>query len=376
MRLTAQPPLWGRSPTCQGAVGVEPGRSGTCPTRRTALAFLLTSACTVRTSANAIPRASHYLWSQQAEDGGWHSRTYGLLRSGQSLTPFVLNALLQVPHEGPASAIDRAIAFLHRNTNNEGAVGKMDPLLCDYPNYATALTVQALLRAHQPVSHLIDWLRKQQFTEAHGWKRDDAPYGAWGIGGEPRLAPNPGHVDLSMTRHVLQALAAAGVPASDPVFTRARVFVERCQNPDGGFFFSTVVLDANKAGQDGQQYRSYGTTTADGLLSLAAMGTPPDDDRFKSAHRWLAAHDSADGAPGFVGPAYQRWTAGLRFYYAATAAEARNSCSPEMAANLKTTQHHDGSWRNPENLVKEDDPLIATPFALMALIRNAAPARP
>jgi hypothetical protein len=86
-----------------------------------------------------------------------------------------------------------------------------------------------------------------------------------------------------MTRHVLQALAAAGVPASDPVFARARVFVERCQNPDGGFFFSTVVLDANKAGQDGAQYHSYGTTTADGLLSLAAIRTLPDDDRVQSA---------------------------------------------------------------------------------------------
>jgi hypothetical protein len=293
-----------------------------------------------------------------------------LLKSGQSLTPFVLNALLQVPQQAPAEGIDRAIAFLRRNTNNEGAVGKMDPLLYDYPNYATALTVQALRRAGRPVGPLIDWLRTQQFTEAHGWKRDDPAYGAWGIGGEPRIAPNPGHVDLSMTRHVLQALAAAGVPASDPIFARARVFVERCQNPDGGFFFSTVVLDANKAGQEGAQYRSYGTTTADGLLALAAMRTPPEDDRVQTAQRWLAAQDSADGAPGFIGPAHQRWTAGLRFYYAGAAAEARGRCSPAMAANLKATQRRDGSWRNPENLVKEDDPLIATPFAVMALARH------
>src|SRR5712691_307120 len=264
----------------EGRRGRRPADRGVRPTRRTALAFLLTSACTIRTPASALLRACHYLWSRQAEDGGWHSRTYGLLRSGQSLTPFVLNALLQVSQHA-TGAVDRAIAFLHRNTNSEGAVGKMDALLYDYPNYATALTVQAFRRARQPVGHLIDWLRTQQFTEAHGWKRDDPPYGAWGIGGEPRIAPNPGHLDLSMTRHVLQALAAAGVPASDPVFTRARVFVERCQNPDGGFFFSTVVLDANKAGQDGTQYRSYGTATADGILALLAMGTPADSDRVR-----------------------------------------------------------------------------------------------
>src|SRR6266702_4517734 len=94
-------------------------------TRRTALAFLFTSACTTRDPARALIRACRYLWSQQAEDGGWHSRTYGLLRSGQSLTPFDLNALLQVSQHAPPGAVDRAIEFLHRNTNNEGAVGKM-----------------------------------------------------------------------------------------------------------------------------------------------------------------------------------------------------------------------------------------------------------
>jgi hypothetical protein len=35
---------------------------------------------------------------------------------------------------------------------------------------------------------------------------------------------------------------------------------------------------------------------------------------------------------------------------------------------LLRTQRSDGSWANPENLVKEDDPLIATPFAIRALV--------
>ncbi len=343
------------------------------------LLILLASACTVqpdRAPDASLPRACKYLWSQQASDGGWHSHTYGLLKSGQSLTPFVLNALLQAPCPPPTGAVDRAIAFLKRNTNPEGAVGKMDPLLYDYPNYATALTVQALRRACRPdwrqsIAPLVAWLRTQQFTEDHGWKQSDAPYGAWGIGGESRVAPYPGHVDLSMTRHVLQALAAAEVPASDPVFARARVFVERCQNPDGGFFFSTVVLDANKAGQDGTKYRSYGTTTADGILALIAIGTPPGNDRLQAARRWLAAHDRPEGAPGFIGPAYQRWTTGLRFYYAASSAEAFGY----RTASVEASQLPDGSWRNPENLVKEDDPLIATAFAVAALVRPPSPLR-
>jgi hypothetical protein len=177
-----------------------------------------------------------------------------------------------------------------------------------------------------------------------------------------------------MTRYVLQALAAAGIPRSDPAWGRARVFVERCQNPDGGFFFSTVVVDANKAGQDaGARYRSYGTATADGILALMALGDPPASARVQSAQRWLTAHDRPDGAPGFTGEAYRRWTPGLRFYYAATSAEAFESVqarpSAALIASLESSQRGDGSWRNPETLVKEDDPLIATVFVVRTLVQ-------
>jgi hypothetical protein len=41
-----------------------------------------------------------------------------------------------------------------------------------------------------------------------------------------------------------------------------------------------------------------------------------------------------------------------------------------VSEGLKGTQRADGSWVNAENLVKEDDPLIATPFAVQALVRE------
>jgi hypothetical protein len=137
------------------------------------------------------------------------------------------------------------------------------------------------------------------------------------MGGEPRVAPNAGHVDLSMTRHVLQALAAADVPSSDPAFARARVFVERCQNPDGGFFFSTVNLDTNKAGEDAGRYRSYGSTTADGIISLRACGVPNSDPRLNRAARWLSQNHLPDRVPGFDAGPRAAWSLGLRYYYAA-----------------------------------------------------------
>lgn len=334
----------------------------------------------------ALARAAEYLWSQQSEDGGWHSHTYGLLRSGQSLTGFVLEALLEVPgdvYPRPVAKVDRALAFIQHNMTPDGAVGMMDPSIPDYPNYSTALAVSALCRARRPgwdrqIEPMLRYLRSQQFNEQNGWRREDPAYGAWGMGGVPRTPPNTGHVDLSMTRHVLEALRAAGVPASDPAIVRAQVFVERCQNlgADGGFFFSTTEYEINKAGHDGKQFRSYGTTTADGILALLAIGRPPEDVHVLAAKQWLVSHHRDMDVPGFVGAAYHRWPRGLAFYYAAASAEAFRALQAKpggrVAEGLERTQRPDGAWINAENLVKEDDPLIATPFAVRALLAYQA----
>jgi len=76
--------------------------------------------------------------------------------------------------------------------------------------------------------------------------------------------------------------------------------------------------------------------------------------------------------PGFIGDAYQRWPQGLAFYYSAASVRAFQALAAEPGPGVRDalhrTQQSDGSWSNPENLVKEDDPLIATPFAIRALL--------
>jgi len=329
-------------------------------TRRYFLGTMFALAGCSRKSGNeALDRAASFLWSQQSEDGGWHSRTYGLLRSGQSLTPFVLDALLDLPARPPG--IDRAIGFILKYTNADGALGMMDSAAMDYPNYATGLALRVMIRAKKPGwEKMVAYLRSQQFTEDGGWHRTDPSYGAWGMGGERRTPPDAGHVDLAMTRYVLEGIAAAGVPTSDPAMQKSLVYLERCQNPDGGFFFSTVNLETNKAGET----RSYGSTTADGVLALRAAGIPETDPRIERAKKWLRDHHPIDRVPGFEGPR-EEWASALRFYYAAAVTRA----VPGLAV-LLPPQKPDGSYHNPSNLVKEDDPLIATAFAIRALSKN------
>ena len=76
--------------------------------------------------------------------------------------------------------------------------------------------------------------------------------------------------------------------------------------------------------------------------------------------------------PGFTGAAYQRWPQGLSFYYSSATAQVYRSLRVEamsgLVSGLRRTQRPDGSWMNRENLVKEDDPLIATGFAVRALV--------
>lgn len=336
-------------------------------------AFLLTAASAAACSwkrERTLERAARYLWAQQAADGGFHSNTYGLLRSGQSLTPLVLGALLRVPDAtvpAPAGAVDRSIAFIARHTSADGAVG-VTGSEADYPNYATALAVDALVAAQRTdIAPMVAHLRAQQFSEANGWTPEHTAYGGWGMGGAIRRPPDAGHVDLSMTRFVLEALRAAGVDGSDPAMSRARVFLERSQNDDGGFFFSPVTSALNKAGRSAEGFVSYGTTTADGVLALKASGVADSDERVAKGIAWLDQHHQSELVPGFDEGESPRavWSAGLRFYYAAAIAAVR----PEQRVRLPE-QAGDGSFRNANGLVKEDDPLIATAFAIQMMTRT------
>jgi hypothetical protein len=169
-----------------------------------------------------------------------------------------------------------------------------------------------------------------------------------------------------MTRRAVHALGAYGLEEDHPAWDGARRFVLRCATADGGFRYSPVEDGVNK-GVTPQS--AYGTATADGVLAARAVGATEAADR---GVRWLAAAFRADENPG-VGGVFARYGPAMRFYWRAAVAEvfAGGGGPPgwgeALRAAIEAEQRPDGSWQSASAEQKEDDPLVATALALVAL---------
>jgi hypothetical protein len=159
----------------------------------------------------------------------------------------------------------------------------------------------------------------------------------------------------------------AGVEPNDPAMTKGLVYVSRSQNRDGGVFFSNVNPDINKAGELNGGFASYGTATADGLLTLRAAGVPEDDDRVINAIAWLKSAPLARSSAGIRGHVSRSMGFGIAVLLRFRDFESWHS----VYESQLPPQAQDGSFRNMNTMVKEDDPLIATTFAIHALLGRA-----
>lgn len=371
---------------------------------RTISLFLLLglSGCTDHRQDAPIVKACRWLWAQQAADGGWHSETHGILKGGEAYTPFVLHTLLSVPDSifpKQATRVASALDFIRRTIDSAGHVGMAAAEVQEYPNYATAYALRVLVRNGNVsdsilIRRMANYLIGQQFTEQRAFYPDSPVYGAWGYG--ERLAPGVfGHVDLSHTRRVLLALQAYS-ETDTLVFQKSRVFLRllqkrpdenRPQPPDGaspgttpydgGFYSSPVILGANKAGVSDSLPRcftSYATATADGLLSLLATGLPREDERVQDALNWLRLHSDWSYPEGIPRDNPAQWDLVLKFYHIAVRAEAfaaldlpapgRQSALDLLAALQAPEGYFSNPYGGPN---KEDDPVLATALAILAL---------
>jgi len=367
----------------------------------------------------SLEKAGRYLVAKQSADGAWRSETYGALRDGPSLTSFVISGLWFLPQAGSEgqAAFRRGAEYMVRFVDERGQL-RVGPRELLFPVYTAAGASRMVVHAEQSERYLrarqawIKYLRGRQLTEELGWKPEDPEYGGWGFSLDvPRKPPvgQPKEMffesNLAATIFAVAALRSAKTPDDDPAFRRALVFIERCQNfpaketdrdatyEDGGFFFMPDDVAQNKAGIAGKdrngrvRFHSYGTMTADGVRALLRCGLPADHPRVVAARRWLEQNFSAHRNPGVFEPdrevlrdaTYYYWTwASAHAFLAlgidgkprkdATAQTKQIIAWPkELAEALLQRQRPDGTWANRFTDAKEDDPLIATSWAVASL---------
>jgi len=360
----------------------------------------------------ALASAARFLLGCQSADGSWQSDVYGPFKDGPSLTPMVLRTLLALPATKDIEAgCDKGAAYLAARVQSDGTID-VGPYGLAYPVYTSAGAVQVLsqpsnVHYRKARDAWLLYLRERQLTEDLGWKPADKPYGGWGY--SPRLPrkPNAGEPlppltesNLSATLFALEALQAAGLKSDETAFRKALVFVQRCQNyadepkreaafDDGGFFFIYDDPVRNKAGVAGkdrtgrERYVSYGSTTADGLRALLLCGQPLDDPRVVAALSWLEANFRGDGHPGNYAEDREHNRGAVFYYYCCSVAQALRAARVEelrtprggkvrwaevLVDELMQRQRKDGSWSNSLVPQREDDPLVATSLATLALV--------
>lgn len=332
-------------------------------------AALLVGGCRSSSPEQARERGFAYLRQAQDEDGAWRSTRYTDMASGAELTPYVLKALMFGDGGGGGAAL-RGVGYLEQLDPQGHLV---------YPVYTSAGVLMTV--GDRPAWK--ERLLGLQLTEARGWAAEDPQHGGWGyfMAGPPvKTEPLPPLLDsnLPATLFAVGALRLTGTPANDPVLQQALAFVKRCQNVpgDGGFFTSPADPTMNKAGPG----VSYGSATSDGLRCLLACGLPPEDERVQAAAGWVRKHLNTQQNPGEFpeGRLYDRDS--LYYYYlwstahalaalrrAGAAAPEDDRWFAEAGARLVQLQKPDGSWVNTAEASREDEPLVATSFALAVL---------
>lgn len=334
-----------------------------------------------------------FLLAEQNADGGWGASPD---RSHPAITALVLKALVQHPSFAADSpAVARGYAYLLKFQQPDGSIYDPDPQ-AGQATYTTAVAVMALVAADEPlyqpiIAKAAAYLKGLQVVEGSATPggetvdKDHASFGGidYGRSGEP---------NLSTLQFALEALDAAGVPKSDPVWANAMVFLTRTQNfgendqpwaavvNDGGFVYAPNESKAGTViGAEGRQgLRSYGSMTYAGFKSMLYANVGRDDPRVQAAYEWIRAYWRLDSNPNMPETTSQQ---GLYYYYHTFAKALRTWGQPvitdtrglahnwreELIETLNARQNSDGSWVNSADRWYEGMPVLVTAYAVLAL---------
>lgn len=352
-----------------------------------------------------IDMAVAYLHAQQDESGGWAVQKDG--PNLPAITGLVLTGLLMDPDvSGNDPAVQRAAAFIVSYQQPDGGI--YDRIL---PSYNTAICVSALARLEgqkEAATRAVAFLRTLQYSE------DANPDAVGGV--TMRVGPeHPFYGGVGYGRHgrpdnsnlgfFLQAMHDAEIPSDDPAFQRALVFLKRTQmhervsdmdyadgSRQGGFIYATgpdgehpgdgeskagMIWETTDDGTRVSRLRCYGSMTYMGFKSFAYAGLGRDDEAVTLARKWIGEHYTLAENPGLG-------TEGLYYYLMVfaranaawgeptitvtreDATESRDWAN-DLIDRLAALQNADGSFKSIDDRWMENNPVLITAYALIAL---------
>jgi len=373
---------------------------------RLAASLLLALTCAV--PALAAPdddavygKALDFLVSRQSSNGGF-GQIPGEGEGEVGITSMVVRALATAPEPFRArgrAAAEKAVGYVLGCQQEDGSFTQGRSGLT---TYRTAMAIAALsafdrARYAEQIKRAAAFLRTDQLDDGEGLDAKQAQHGGFGYG---KTGRGGGGADLSNTHIALAALKDAGVPASDPVFQRALVFLRRCQNDsevndgvgikptgDGGFAYEPGGRGGETNPDGTKSLPSYASMTYAGLLSLAFAGQGDDTRAVRAALGWIRANYTLEENRGLGTRSDPKGgQQGLYYYYytfaKCLAARGKGTVATEQGDRrwardlwdaLAARQRPDGSFVNQaDGRHWEQDPVLCTAYALNAM----ADARP
>ncbi len=337
--------------------------------------------------ADASGKALAYLAASQQADGGWDASG----KSHPAISALVIRALAEDPRYGPRHpAVRRGLDYVLKFAQPDGGIYREED---GHKNYHTSVALMMLASLKDPahrkaVADAHDFLKKLQWDEGEGHEPDSPWYGGQGYGRNKRP-------DLSNTQMMIEALHESGLPADDPAYKKALVFIQRCQMldttndqpfatgaEDGGFIYTPANGGESMAGTETTgprpRLRSYGSMTYAAFKSMLYAKLDRDDPRVQAAIDWIRRNYTLEHNPNMPG---EQSKEGL-FYYYYVFGKAMNAWGEEilrdsggtphnwrneLAVKLLSLQRPDGSWYNQADRWMESNPYLVTAYAVLTL---------
>lgn len=348
-----------------------------------------------REGQDAVRKGLQWLENKQKPGGFWSSPEW------PALTGFAVWAMALDEAYRDSEAVEEGVEYIKSHVQKNGGiyvVPKIEFKGGGKSNYNTAISMVALhLTGREDVRSIV--LNARNFVAAGQHLGGDVYHGGFGYDASTKRA----YADLSNTYIAMEALELT--ESAEDFRTQgekaeidkkaAEEFVSKIQNrkesndadwvsetPEnkGGFAYHPEESKAGTIkGDDGTVYfRSFGSMTYAGMLSLIYADVDRNDPRVKSALDWSTRHWTLDENPGMGNQ-------GLFYFYnvlsKALAVYGENQLVAEDGTTInwrqefikrlvsmqKINEEGHGYWVNEENRFWEADPVLVTGYTLIAL---------